>query len=108
MLPMAAGSAIVFSAFLLKDGNGSCPALPQDFSRNLRALHERLPNDRTGNTVNQAYVVQFDYAADVTGKFFNLNRGSGLDSVLFSTCLNDCVHAHISLSGAALIPRIFI
>src|SRR5689334_8717509 len=93
---MSACSAVVLPSFLLEDGNRSGAALPHDFSGDLRALYEGLSNNGARFTMDKMYPVKLDHSADIARQLFDLNRRTGFNPILFSTCFNNCVHVSFS------------
>jgi hypothetical protein len=93
---MSACPAVILPALLLKDSDRSGAALPYDFSGDLRALYERLSNDRTRLSMDEMHPIELNHGADIAGQFFDLNRRAGFNPILFSTCFNNCVHVSFS------------
>lgn len=89
---MALRAPIVFPSLLFKHDDRTSPALVDNFRRHFRALYQWLSDHDALVAVNQPNVAQFQGAADLAWKAFNLDERSVLDPILLAACFNDRIH----------------
>jgi hypothetical protein len=91
-LTMSLGAAVILAALFLKNHDRTSPALVNDFSGDLGALDQGLPDDQALVAMDEPHIAQFHGATHIAGKTFHLNEGSILDPVLLAACFDYCIH----------------
>src|SRR5690554_8230974 len=96
-LTMPELAAVVLAALHFEDDHLLRAILRGDFSLHLRALDERLADDRLF-AADHEDLIELDGSADLTIELFDTQAVAFADAILFSTCLDDCVHGAVRIS----------
>jgi hypothetical protein len=84
-------AVIAFTAAEFESDNFVILELIDDFGANLGACYERFADFDIAALADKKHVREIDVRADFGFEFFDVDFVSGLDSILFATCLNHCV-----------------
>ena len=81
-------TAITFAPPMLEDDNFFAPLLRDNLGFNPHASHVRHPNGHRRALPNELHVGQRDCGANITRKFFYVNRVAWTHSILSTTRAN--------------------
>jgi len=84
-------AVIAFAAAEFESDDFVVLELIDDFGANLGACHERFADFDIAALADKKHVREINVRADFGFEFFDVDFVSGLDSILFATCLNHCV-----------------
>ncbi len=91
MLPVSTLSAVVFPPLLLEDQDFSFLVVLKDLGGNGYPRHQRGPNLHGSVSDGEEHIRKSKVTAFIPSERFNAKQLSWSDTILFSTCTNNCV-----------------
>ena len=89
VLPVSFGPDVIFSAFLLKNGDGASAALVDDCAHHFHIGYDRVSDDRTILFSIEQDIGPLDGRTLFSIESVDIEKIAGSDPILFSTCFNN-------------------